>query len=376
MKRPLTNALAAVAFICALAAGVAHAHPAAGIVVDREGRVYFSDLVRVWRVDAQGKLSLFRDGKGVHTHELFIDEAGNVYGTDGVYDPATERHGIAIWRMTPAGEFKYLLPPTYDPPRGLSMWRDRAGNTFAWEGDNYRKQGARLVRRSPDGTVTRLAGSDYGHADGRGEKASFGLTHFTALGPDGSVYVTDESYVRRVSPDGTVTTLAADIRVDRADKPEEKGAPSYLSGISVDPQGFVYVADFSNGRVIKIAPDRKIETVFRSERPWSPNGVAWGGGALYVMEYAATTVHGPFSTRVRKLSPDGASTVLATVEDGAPKPAPTATKPAAAEAPATSPAPREGRTGRGTARACLGAGVLVATLFTWRVRRRGSRSGR
>lgn len=293
--------------------------PAVGIVVDREGRVYFSDLVRVWRVDAQGRLSLFRDGKRVHTHELFIDEAGNVHGTDGVYDPPTGRHGIAIWRMMSDGEFKYLLPPTYDPPRGLSMWRDRAGNTFAWEGDNYRKQGGRLIRRSADGTVALLAGSGYGHVDGRGEKASFGLVHFTALGPDGSVYVTDESYVRRVSPDGTVTTLAANIHVRRTNKAKEKGTPAYLSGISVDPYGFVYVADSSNGRVIRITPDRKIETVFRSERPWSPNGVAWGTSAIYVMEYAATTVHGPFRTRVRKLSSDGTSTVLATVEDGAPR---------------------------------------------------------
>ena len=276
MKRSLTTALAAVAFICTLAAGGAHAHPAAGIVVDREGRVYFSDLVSVWRVDAQGKLSAFRVGKDLHTHELLIDEAGNIYGTDNMYDPATKLNSIAVWRMTPAGEFKYLLAPTDDPPRGLGMWRDRAGNTFAWERSDYRKRGAWLVRRSPDGTVTRLAGSNYGHADGRGEKASFGITRFTALGPDESVYVTDESYVRRVSPDGSVTTLAADIRVDQTDKPEEKGTPSYLSGISVDPQGFVYVADLGNGRVIRIAPDRKTDIVFRSERPWTPNGVTSG----------------------------------------------------------------------------------------------------
>jgi hypothetical protein len=325
-------------------------------------------------VDAQGKLSLFRGGQDLHTHELFLDEAGNVYGTDNMYDPATNRDSVAVWRMTPAGEFKYLLAPTDNPPRGLGMWRDRAGNTYAWERNDYRKRGAWLVRRSPDGTVTRLAGSDYGHADGRGEKASFGITRFTALGPDGSVYVTDESYVRRVAPDGAVTTLAADIRVDRTDKPEEKGTPSYLSGISVDPQGFVYVADFGNGRVIRIAPDRKTETVFRSEHPWSPNGVAWSGGALYVMEYSAATPQGPFGTRVSRLAPDGIATVLATVEDG--KPAEPASKPAAAEAPAASPASGEARTGGGTARACFGAGALVLTLFMWRVNRRASRSGK
>lgn len=374
MKRPLTTALAAAAVICALAAGRAGAHPAAGIVVDREGRVYFSDLVNVWRLDAQGKLSPFRPGRGGHTHELFIDEAGNVYGFDNMYEPATERHTFAVWRMTPGGEFKYLFAPTEDPPRGVGIWRDRAGNTFAWERSDYHRRGAWLVRRSPDGTVTRVAGSNYGHADGRGEKASFGLTRFATLGPDGSVYVTDESYVRRVSPEGLVTTLAADVRIDQTDKPEEKGKPAYLSGISVDPQGSVYVADLSNGRVFKIAPDRKTETVFRSERPWSPNGVAWGGDALYVMEYAATTVHGPFHTRVRKLSPDGTSTVLATIEDG--KPAQPASKPAAAGAAAPSPAPEEARTGHGSARACVGAGALVVTLFAWRVRRRGARRGK
>lgn len=380
MKRSLTTVLVAAAFICALAAGAAHAHPAAGIVVDREGRVYFSDLVTVWRVDTQGNLSVFRPSKDHHTHELFLDETGNLYGTDNMYDPATKLNSIAVWRMTPAGEFKYLLEPTADPPRGLGMWRDRAGNTFAWERNDYRKRGAWLVRRSPDGKVTRLAGSNYGHADGRGEKASFGLTHFTALGPDGAVYVTDESYVRRISPDGAVTTLAANLRNEQTDKPKEKGAPSYLSGISVDPQGFVYVANFSDKRVIKIAPDRKVETIFRSESSWSPNGVTWGGnGALYVMEYQATNDRPPFHTRVRRLAPDGTSTVLATVVDGKPQPAapqPAApTTAAATETPAASPVAQEGKAGRSNARACIGAGagVLVLTLFAWRVRRRATR---
>jgi sugar lactone lactonase YvrE len=273
--------------------------------------------------------------------------------------------------MTPAGEFKYLLPTSYDPPRGLSMWRDRAGNTFAWErNDANLKQGAWLVRRSPDGAVTRLAGSDYGHADGRGDKASFGIARFNALGPDGSFYVTDGSYVRRIAPDGTVTTLAANIRVDGTNNPEEKGAPAYLSGISVDPQGFVYVADSSNGRVIKIAPDRKIETVLLSERPWSPRGVTASGGALYVLEDSATTPQGPFYSRVRRLAPDGTSTVLAAVVDG--KPAQPDIKPAAAEAPAASPALDEARTRRGT---CFTAGVLVVSLFAWSVRRRAARGG-
>lgn len=51
--------LAAIVF---LTAGKAAAHPATGIVVDRKGQVYFSDLETVWRIDTLGKLSVFRSG--------------------------------------------------------------------------------------------------------------------------------------------------------------------------------------------------------------------------------------------------------------------------------------------------------------------------
>lgn len=67
------------------------AHPASGIVVDRAGNIYFSDLETIWRLDTQGKLSVFRQCEsGRHVHELAIDEQDNVYGADVSYKPATE----------------------------------------------------------------------------------------------------------------------------------------------------------------------------------------------------------------------------------------------------------------------------------------------
>ena len=92
---------------CIFLANTAQAHPAWGIAVDRKGQVYFSDLKTIWKIDAQGRLSVFRAGKD-HTHELNIDEAGNLYGAENAYDPATQRFFSAIWKMTPAGGFSYL----------------------------------------------------------------------------------------------------------------------------------------------------------------------------------------------------------------------------------------------------------------------------
>ena len=76
MTRALIITITAVIALCAFSAGGVSAHPAWGIVVDRNNQIYFSDLETVWRVDAQGKLTVFRAGVGGrHTHDLNMDEA-------------------------------------------------------------------------------------------------------------------------------------------------------------------------------------------------------------------------------------------------------------------------------------------------------------
>src|SRR5687768_16174822 len=92
-----------------LLASEVQAHPAWGIAVDRQGQVYFSDLTTVFKVDAQGTVSVFRASADRHIHDLSIDEAGNLYGAENSYEPATKRFFSAIWKMTPAGDFSYLL---------------------------------------------------------------------------------------------------------------------------------------------------------------------------------------------------------------------------------------------------------------------------
>jgi hypothetical protein len=317
MIRARVATIIAIVSIWILLIAKAQAHPAWGIVVDRQSEVYFSDLKTIWKIDAQGRLSVFRAADDRHTHELNIDEAGNVYGVDDFYRPATQRFFDAIWKMTPAGDFSYVFAPTENPPKGLSIWRDRDGNMYSVEQNNHVKRETLLLKRTPGGKVSVLAGSSYGHADGKGSQAKFGSIVGMAFGPDGSLYLTDSASVRTVTMDGMVTTLARNIMVESASGNQEGGAsPTTWFGIAVGVQGNAFVADHGNRRILKIAPDGQMSTLIRSEESWFPTGVAVRGGELYILEESHTPASRPLGTRVRKLFPDGRVTVLATVGEG------------------------------------------------------------
>src|SRR6266699_2952282 len=176
----------------------AQAHPASGIVVDRQGQVYFSDLETVWKIDTQGRLTVFREGvRGRHVHELSIDGQDAVYGADVSYQSAKSISDV--WKITADGKFSYVLSPTADPPRGMSIWRDREGNMYLIDQNNHLKQQTLLLRRTPQGDVTTFAGSAYGLADGKETQARFGSVGGLAFGPNDSLYLTDGTSVRRVS---------------------------------------------------------------------------------------------------------------------------------------------------------------------------------
>lgn len=298
------------------------AHPASGIVLDHAGNVYFSDLETIWKIDTNGKLSVFRPGvSGRHVHELAIDDQDNIYGADLSYE--SQKFISDIWKMTPQARFQYLLEPTDKPPRALSIWRDREGNSYWIDQNNHTKTQTLLLRRTPDGKVTTLAGGAYGHADGKGSAARFSSVGGLAFGPDGSLYLADGASVRKVGMDGTVVTLARglDSRT-REDKPTLFGG-SYgdLSGVAVDSAGNVYVADAGNRRLLKINREGKVDVLLRTDPPYFPNGVVAGrGGNIYVLEVGFTLPSSWSGPRVRKLAADGKSTILATVgaeSDGA-----------------------------------------------------------
>ena len=315
MKLKIVVTIIAVIWTCLSLSTTASAHPASGIVVDRAGNVFFSDLETIWKIDTNGKLSVFRAGvSGRHVHELAIDGQDNIYGADLSYE--SQKFIGAIWTMTPDGKFEYLLEPTDKPPLAVSIWRDREGNNYWIDQNNHTKTQTLLLRRAPDGRVTTLAGGAYGQADGKGSAAKFSSVGGVAFGPDGSFYLADGAAVRKVGMDGSVVTLAKGLDVRTAeDKPTLFGG-SYgnLAGVAVDAAGNVYVADAGNRRLFRIGREGKTEVLLRTDPPYFPNGVVAGpNGDLYVLEVGFTLPSSWSGPRVRKITPDGKSEILATV---------------------------------------------------------------
>lgn len=306
MIRPLIVTIATVFTLNAFLPASISAHPAWGIAVDRNGQVYFSDLKTIWKIDVQGKLSVFRAGTD-HTHDLNVDVAGNIYGAENSYDPETKRFFSAIWKMTPAGAFSYLLAPTENPPNGTSIWKDRHGNMYHFV--NLPPSELLVLKRTPDGRVTTLVGTRSAFRNYR--QASPHSSGATALGTDGTLYFTNGSNVYRLATSGVLTPLARDLLKENSR--EKSACRTQLFGIAVNPQGDVVVADHGNRRVLKIAPNGQLTTLIRSEEDWFPTGVASSGNEIYILENRVTTAFTHIGTRVRKLSPDGKAQVLATV---------------------------------------------------------------
>ena len=289
--------LIALTFALACAAP-ALAHPPRGIVVDGEGRVYFSDLTSVWKIDAQGRLGRARPVGERHTHELAVDAQGNVYGEDSYYDPATQAYRAAIWRLTPAGRFSWVLPPTPAPlPLGTSLWWDRAGRSYFVANPRGSTE-TLLLRRERDGRVTRLMGSAEAAAAYRQEIIT--LHGAGVFGPDGAFYFHHSGVLRKVGPDGRVLTLA-------------RGLPDRSFGVAVEPGGAVLLADFGGRRVLRFSPDGRRSVAATAEAPWAPIGVALRARDLYLLEGRQDARGVTTMLRVRRVPSQGRPVTLASV---------------------------------------------------------------
>jgi hypothetical protein len=364
VPRAVIPALIAIIALCTLTTGRAWAHPAWGIVVDRDNQVYFSDLETIWKIDAQGKLAVFRAGvRGRHTHELALDESGNLYGDELTYEPAAQRYFSAIWKMRPGGDFAYILAPTNSPPKGMSIWRDRDGNTYSASWKSNSEHETLIFKRTPDGKVLTLLGS--GETADKFRQVVLYSVGGMSFGGDGFLYVADGASIRKVEMNGAVTTLISNLAPEKSSNSSTgKSAATHLLGITVDAEGSVFAADHDNRRVLKIAPGGKVTTLLRAEESWSPAGVAFRNGSLYILEYGSTPPNKTNGVRVRKLSSDGKVTLLATVGESE--------KAAVAANPISEKIEPASETKTTVPYALIGAiaGVFALTVIVWRVRRK------
>src|SRR5262245_19848115 len=83
MRRSIVRLLLSVTVLFALTAPQMSTHPSSGIVVDQDGRVFFTDNGGdgfLWKIDSEGKRSLVQKGRLQGFHWLTLDEKGHYLG--------------------------------------------------------------------------------------------------------------------------------------------------------------------------------------------------------------------------------------------------------------------------------------------------------
>jgi sugar lactone lactonase YvrE len=196
-----------------------------------------------------------------------------------------------------------------------ARFADPFGVAVAQDGSLYvadAGESNRIRKITPQGTVATLAGGREGFADGAGAGASFNTPSALALDAAGNLYVADtgNNRVRKVTPEGLVTTLAGDGSAGFVDGPATQARFDSPVGVAVDKDGNVYVADTYNDRVRVITKEGLVRTLAGSGTPGSADGA--GSGASFdtpcgvaVSDAGEVYVADTGNGRLRKITKDG-----------------------------------------------------------------------
>jgi sugar lactone lactonase YvrE len=131
-------------------------------------------------------------------------------------------------------------------PYGLAL--DKQGNLFVADVHNFR-----IRKITPKGIVSTFAGSGIqGKVDGIREQAKFFSMLDMVADSKGNLYVTDGNTIRKISSDGVVTTIAGDHGGGYADGPGITARFKSPTGLAIDNQDNIYVADAENHCIRKI----------------------------------------------------------------------------------------------------------------------------
>jgi sugar lactone lactonase YvrE len=134
---------------------------------------------------------------------------------------------------------------------GLAVYGS-GNNSIIYVADTDNKK---IRKITANGTVLTLAGSgEYGSDDGIGAAASFREPQGVTVDNSGNVYVADCNTIRKITANGTVTTVAGSADYWGSEDGLLTSATFgwNAGGIAVDSDGTIYVTDSSNNKIRKI----------------------------------------------------------------------------------------------------------------------------
>jgi sugar lactone lactonase YvrE len=231
------------------------------------------------------------------------------------------RRTPAGWRASVSTVAGDGSPGSLDGAARAARFNDPFGLTVAPDGTVYvadAGESNRIRKLTTRGEVSTLAGGGEGFADGAGAAASFNTPSALASDGEGNLYVADtgNNRIRRVTPDGHVTTLAGDGSAGFRDGPAAQAEFDAPVGVAVDRDGNVYVADTYNDRVRVVTKEGMVKTVAGAGSPGYADGDALTSAlfdtpcAVVVSEAGEVYVADTGNNRLRKITKDGQVTTL------------------------------------------------------------------
>lgn len=250
-----------------------------GIALETSGAFVISDSRSVRRMTSAGVVTTiagraaglpgFADGPGPDARfsfpmDLVADSAGNVFVADYLND--------VIRKVSPSGAASTFAGTPevcgfVDGPVASARFCNPAGVAVDASGTLYVSDSTNNAIRkvSPEGTVTTLAGDGWGGSrDGTGPAARFSEPWGIAVDAAGNVWVADSMNhtIRRITPSGVVTTVAGAAGQQGSTDGSGNGARFYEpAGVAVDRFGNVFVADSRNGTIRKVTPGGVVTTI-------------------------------------------------------------------------------------------------------------------
>ncbi len=259
-------------------AGAARFGQPLAVAVDSRGNAYVADaefhVVR--KVAPDGSVSDFAGQRGFSGYTDGVGTAAllanpghiAVDGDDNLYVSEVDQLPGIVRKITPSGVVSQMPIP------GGLMTVDKVGTV-------YSASDQQISRWRPDGTMSVLAGAFHepGNADGTGTQARFEWPAAIAVDALGNVYVADRnlddhetcrcqawevygSSIRKVSPDGVVTTLAG-IRGLRGHVDGAGSTARFMAirGLAIDRDGQLLVADAGDHSIRRVSADGVVSTV-------------------------------------------------------------------------------------------------------------------
>jgi sugar lactone lactonase YvrE len=197
---------------------------------------------------------------------------------------------------------------------GLAI--DTSGRLLVLDAFRVRAIGLGGVITTIAGTGTPYTGGDGGRAKGANVSWPYGL----ARDPSGNVYISQGAVVRKVTPDGKISTFAGDTyALYRGDGgPAPDASMEAPAGLAVDGDGNVYIVDVSDERVRVVRPDGTIDTFAGT----GETGFSGDGGPATLATFnhpidvavdhdGNVLIVDGWNVRIRSVAPDGTISTIA-----------------------------------------------------------------